>query len=100
LFFVDGLFFELSPHEVGFFFAFHNLKPEPFFYYGFDQIVVVAFAYKNLETSLIFDNIKFSVNVVGEIDEEEELPKFTNFDVDAIIADVFHNSRSVFGQGL
>jgi hypothetical protein len=100
LFFVDGLFLELSPHEVGFFFAFHNLKPESFFYYRFDQIVVIAFAYKDLETGLIFYDIKFSVDVVSEIDEEEELPKFANFDVDAIIADVFHNSRSVFGQGL
>ena len=67
------------------FFIFGFLKPKSSLHYGSDQVTVVSFPQEELEGSIILDDIKISVDVVGEVDDEYEFLELIDFLSDDIL---------------
>ena len=61
------------------FFIFGFLKPKSFFHERTNKIAVIASSKKTFKRNIVFHNVKFPINIVGEIDDEKKLLKFVYF---------------------
>lgn len=68
------------------FFNLSDFKPKPFLHNGFDEVTIISEANEDFKGSLILFNIKFTINIIGIVDNEDELFVFIDFDIDAVLS--------------
>ena len=79
---------------------FRDLKPEPSFHDGFNQISVISISNINFKRLLIFLNIEFSVYLVSTVKKENKLPEFVDFSADTVLNVTFYYFRRLCRQSL